>query len=49
MSKPTVFRLGEDIKYNQDFYNNTFTRYFNVVPNTATNRSDFMAALKEGR
>ena len=46
-SLPTVLRIGEDIKYNQDFYNDVFTKKFNVVANEETDRESFIKALKE--
>ena len=49
MTKPIVLRIGEDIKYNHDFYENEFTTLFDVVANTATNREDFIQALKDQR
>ncbi|KAG7107195.1 Glyoxylate reductase 1 like protein [Verticillium longisporum] len=45
-SKPTVLRLGEDIKYNPDYYSDTFTQHFDVVANEEPDRASFIAALK---
>ncbi|PNH71356.1 hypothetical protein VD0001_g6199 [Verticillium dahliae] len=45
-SKPTVLRLGEDIKYNPDYYSDTFTQRFDVVANEEPDRASFIAALK---
>lgn len=46
-SLPTVLRIGEDIKYNHDFYNDVFTKKFNVVVNEEPDRESFIKALKE--
>ena len=45
--KPVVLRIGEDIKYNQDFYENTFTKRFDVVANEEPDRASFIQALKD--
>ncbi|KPM42942.1 hypothetical protein AK830_g3640 [Neonectria ditissima] len=45
--KPIVLRLGEDIKYNHDFYNDIFTKRFHVVANEEPDRASFIKALKE--
>lgn len=45
--KPVVLRVGEDIKYNQDFYNNEFLKRFDVVANEEPDRESFIKALKE--
>lgn len=47
MAKPIVLRIGEDIKYNHEFYKNEFTKLFDVVADTATNRAEFIQALKD--
>ncbi|KAF3809668.1 putative 2-hydroxyacid dehydrogenase UNK4.10 [Colletotrichum gloeosporioides] len=44
--KPVVLRLGEDIKYNHDYYKNTFTELFDVVANEEPDRASFIEALK---
>ncbi|KXH30283.1 2-ketogluconate reductase [Colletotrichum simmondsii] len=46
-NRPIVLRLGEDIKYNHDFYKNVFTDRFTVVPNEEPDRTSFIKALKE--
>ncbi|KAH6989045.1 hypothetical protein BKA56DRAFT_475946 [Ilyonectria sp. MPI-CAGE-AT-0026] len=46
-SKPIVLRLGEDIKYNHDFYNEVFTKRFHVVANEEPDRASFIKVLKE--
>lgn len=46
-SKPVVLRLGEDIKYNHDFYNNDFLKKFDVVANEEPDRTSFIQALKD--
>lgn len=46
-NKPIVLRLGEDIKYNQDFYNDVFVNRFHVVANEEPDRASFIKALKE--
>ena len=45
--KPIVLRIGEDIKYNHDFYNNDFLKRFTVVANEEPDRESFVKALKE--
>jgi hypothetical protein len=45
--KPVVLRIGEDIKYNHDFYNDVFTKKFDVVANEEPDRESFIEALKE--
>ncbi|OLN96791.1 Glyoxylate reductase 1-like protein 1 [Colletotrichum chlorophyti] len=45
--KPIVLRLGEDIKYNHDYYQNIFTERFTVVANEEPDRESFQRALKE--
>jgi hypothetical protein len=45
--KPVVLRIGEDIKYNHDFYNDVFTKKFDVVANEEPDRESFIKALKE--
>lgn len=47
--KPIVLRIGEDIKYNHDFYNNVFTKRFDVVTNEEPDRESFIRALKENK
>ncbi|KAL4889022.1 D-isomer specific 2-hydroxyacid dehydrogenase [Aspergillus ambiguus] len=49
MPKPIVLHIGEPIKYNHDFYNDSFLDRFDVVRNDALDRPSFMAALKERR
>ncbi|KXH59638.1 2-ketogluconate reductase [Colletotrichum salicis] len=46
-NKPIVIRLGEDIKYNYDYYKDIFTDRFTVVVNKETDRASFIKALKE--
>jgi hypothetical protein len=46
-TKPTVLRLGEDIKQHHDFYNQEFLKRFNVVANEEPDRESFIKALKE--
>ncbi|WYZ46621.1 hypothetical protein EsH8_IX_000846 [Colletotrichum jinshuiense] len=45
--RPIVLRLGEDIKYNHDYYRNTFTDRFDVVANEEPDRESFIKALRE--
>lgn len=45
--KPTVLRIGEDIKYNHDYFKNEFTKRFTVVANEEPDRESFIKALKE--
>ncbi|GKT66858.1 D-isomer specific 2-hydroxyacid dehydrogenase [Colletotrichum tofieldiae] len=45
--KPIVLRLGEDIKYNHDYYKDVFTKRFTVVANEEPDRSSFIQALRE--
>ncbi|KAL6922444.1 hypothetical protein FSST1_006470 [Fusarium sambucinum] len=45
--KPIVLRIGEDIKYNHDFYKNVFKKRFHVVANEEPDRESFIKALKE--
>lgn len=45
--KPVVLRIGEDIKYNHDFYKNEFLKHFDVVANEEPDRESFIKALKE--
>jgi hypothetical protein len=45
--KPVVLRIGEDIKYNHDFYSNEFLKRFDVVANEEPDRESFIKALKE--
>ncbi|EEY16111.1 glyoxylate reductase [Verticillium alfalfae VaMs.102] len=45
-NKPTILRLGENIKYNPDYYRDTFTQLFDVVANEEPDRASFIAALK---
>jgi hypothetical protein len=45
--KPVVLRIGEDIKYNHDFYNDIFTKRFDVVANEEPDRESFIKALKD--
>jgi hypothetical protein len=47
--KPIVLRIGEDIKYNHDFYNNVFTKRFDVIANEEPDRDSFIKALKENK
>ncbi|KAF5610118.1 hexose transporter [Fusarium subglutinans] len=47
--KPIVLRIGEDIKYNHDFYNNVFTKRYDVVANEEPDRESFIKALKENK
>ncbi|KAL0932863.1 putative d-mandelate dehydrogenase [Colletotrichum truncatum] len=46
VKKPVVLRLGEDIKYNHDYYKNVFTERFDVLANEEPDRASFIAALK---
>ncbi|KAK1492157.1 alcohol dehydrogenase [Colletotrichum cuscutae] len=46
-NRPIVLRLGEDVKYNHDYYKNVFTDRFTVVPNEEPDRASFIKALKE--
>jgi hypothetical protein len=48
-TKPVVLRIGEDIKYNHDFYNDVFTKKFDVVANEEPDRDSFIKALKENK
>lgn len=48
-TRPVVLRIGEDIKYNHDFYNDVFTKRFKVVANEEPDRASFIAALKAKR
>ncbi|TDZ48334.1 hypothetical protein CTRI78_v008296 [Colletotrichum trifolii] len=45
-AKHIVLRLGEDIKYNNDYYESIFTDRFTVVVNEEPDRASFIAALK---
>lgn len=45
--RPIVLRIGEDIKYNHDFYNDVFTKHFDVVANEEPDRATFIQALKD--
>ncbi|RBR09316.1 uncharacterized protein FIESC28_09924 [Fusarium coffeatum] len=47
--KPIVLRLGEDVKYNRDFYENVFKNKFDVVANEEPDRESFIKALKENK
>lgn len=47
--KPIVLRLGDDIKYNHDFYQNDFLARFRVVQSDAKDRDSFIKHLKENR
>lgn len=47
--RPVVLRIGEDIKYNHDFYNNVFTQRFDVIANEEPDRESFIKALKENK
>lgn len=47
--KPVVLRIGEDIKYNHDFYSDVFTKKFDVVANEEPDRESFVKALKENK
>lgn len=47
--KPVVLRIGEDIKYNHDFYRDTFLARFRVVANEEPDRESFIKALKENK
>jgi len=47
--KPIVLRLGEDVKYNGDFYENVFKNKFDVVANEEPDRESFIKALKENK
>ncbi|KAM5354715.1 hypothetical protein ACJ41O_001362 [Fusarium nematophilum] len=47
--KPIVLRLGEDIKYNHEFYKDVFTERFHVVANEEPDRESFIKALKENK
>ena len=47
--KPIVIRLGEDVKYNRDFYENIFKNKFDVVANEEPDRESFIKALKENK
>lgn len=49
MPKPIVLHLGDAIKYNHDFYQQDFLNRFEIVRNDATNREEFIAALREER
>lgn len=48
-SKPNVLHLGDDIKYNHDFYQNDFLGRFNVVRSDAEDRDSFIQHLKENK
>lgn len=48
-TRPVVLRIGEDIKYNHDFYNDVFTKRFKVVANEEPDRASFIAALKANK
>ncbi|KAJ5630625.1 uncharacterized protein N7484_010725 [Penicillium longicatenatum] len=45
-TKPTVLHIGDDIKYNHDFFKNEFTSRFNVIQATETDRDSFIQSLK---
>lgn len=45
--KPIVLRIGEDIKYNHDYFNNEFTKRFTVISNEEPDRKSFIQALKD--
>ncbi|KAH7183410.1 uncharacterized protein B0J16DRAFT_373865 [Fusarium flagelliforme] len=47
--KPIVLRLGEDVKYNRDFYEDVFKNKFDVVANEEPDRESFIQALKENK
>jgi hypothetical protein len=47
--KPIVLRIGEDVKYNQDFFKDVFTKRFDVVANEEPDRESFIKALKENK
>ena len=47
--KPIVLRLGEDVKYNGEFYENVFKNKFDVVANEESDRESFIKALKENK
>jgi hypothetical protein len=49
MPKPIVLHLGDAIKYSHDLYNQQFAQRFEVVRNTATNREEFLQALKQNK
>lgn len=44
--RPIVLHIGEAIKYNHDYYNNTFLRRFRVKQNDKLDRESFIKALK---
>ncbi|KAK5069273.1 hypothetical protein LTR64_008432 [Lithohypha guttulata] len=46
MPKPIILRIGEDIKYNHDFYNQEFLKKYDVISNPHTDRVSFITALK---
>ncbi|KAI9149931.1 Glyoxylate reductase 1 [Paramyrothecium foliicola] len=45
--KPVVLRIGEDIKYNHDYYQDKFLQRFNVVANEESDRESFIKALRD--
>ncbi|KAH8658360.1 hypothetical protein BX600DRAFT_514854 [Xylariales sp. PMI_506] len=47
MSKPIVLHIGEPIKYNHEFYENEFTKRFQVVRSDEPDRESFIQALKD--
>ncbi|KAH7347588.1 2-ketogluconate reductase [Plectosphaerella cucumerina] len=44
--KPIVLRIGEDIKYNHDYYRDVFADRFDVVACEEPDRGSFITALK---
>ena len=46
-TRPIVLRIGEDIKYNHDYYKDVFSKKFRVVANEEPDRESFIKALKE--
>lgn len=47
MPKPIVLHIGEPIKYNHAFYENEFSKRFQVVRSEEPDRESFIEALKE--
>lgn len=45
--KPIVLHIGEPIKYNQEFYDQEFSRRFDVRQNQEPDRASFIQALKD--
>ncbi|WQF89862.1 Putative D-isomer specific 2-hydroxyacid dehydrogenase, NAD-binding domain-containing protein [Colletotrichum destructivum] len=45
-SKPVVLRLGEDIQFNHNYYNDVFAQRFDVVANKDRGRPPYIKALE---